>query len=706
MQACFTRLEGWLEQEREQLALWVPVALGFGVVAWMVLPNRLEWLTFCISMVGLCCAALLLPAGSRLRRLFILGGFLAAFGCLLIWTKAIIWGQPALTRPAFVEMVGEVQAVNSVPAQRMSRILVRPRSRPDLPRLVRVNIADGDMPGGVGEGAVIRFRARLMPPAPPNLPGGYDFAMRAYFSGIGATGRALKPVAVLEPATMEPPLRSRLFAHILQQAGGQGAGIAAALATGDQGGIELEDADAMRRSGLAHLLSISGLHVTALIAAVVFILTRCMALSRRAALDWPLMLIAAAGGALAGIGYTLLTGAEVPTVRSCVAALLVLGGLALGRDALTLRLVAAGALVVLLLWPEALVGPSFQMSFAAVIALVSLSEHPRFRAFAGGRDEAVWRKAGRSLAVMLATGLAVELVLAPIALFHFHKAGMLGSLANLVAIPLTTFVVMPLEAAALLFDILGLGAPFWWLTSRALDLLLWIAHSISASPWAVMAAPIQSAASFGLIVMGGLWCLLWRTAWRWAGLLPVATGMVMIGLNAPPAILVTGDGRHVAIRTESGAMAILREGAGDYIRDSMGESAGYDGALEAIASLSQARCSVDLCAVHLKGPDRMWSLLVTRSSTMVDAQRLAHDCAGADIVVSDRRLPRSCRPRWLKADKWLLHHTGGLAIYLDDPGVRTVRTVGDEHPWIAAPPSRARPTDRQLYRRNSPANRP
>jgi competence protein ComEC len=146
-----------------------------------------------------------------------------------------------------------------------------------------------------------------MPPAPPSVPGGYDFAARAYFQGIGATGKALKPVEVLRPSTASEPLRTRLFGHILDRVDGPAEGTAAALATGDQGAIPEADAEAMRRSGLAHLLSISGLHVTALIGAVIFLLMRVMALSQRAALGWPLMLIAAGGGALAGIGYTLLT---------------------------------------------------------------------------------------------------------------------------------------------------------------------------------------------------------------------------------------------------------------------------------------------------------------------------------------------------------------------------------------------------------------
>lgn len=686
----FARIEQWLEVEREQLALWVPVALGAGIAGWFVLPGPAHWLACCCAALGLACLALLLPVGARLRHMLVAGGLLACVGCLLVWGKATWLGQPPLARPIFVQVTGTVTAVAKLPAQQMVRVGLRPIAAPALPAAIRVNIAEADVPEGLGKGAVLRFRVRLMPPAPPSVPGAFDFARRAYFQGIGATGRALAPVEMVEQAREGPTLRARLFDHISGQVAGAPAGIAVALATGDQGAIAEADAEAMRRSGLAHLLSISGLHVTALIGAVIFLLLRLLALIPRAALDWPLMLIAAAGGALAGIGYTLLTGAEVPTVRSCIAALLVLGGLALGREAITLRLVATGALVVLVFWPEALIGPSFQMSFAAVVALVALGEHRRFKAFAMARDEPWSRKAGRMVAAMLVTGLAIELVLAPIAIFHFHKAGLLGAVANLVAIPLTTFVIMPLEALALCFDLVGLGAPFWWLTGKAIALLLAVAHGVAASPMAVMLAPAVPVGLFAIIVVGGLWCLLWRSRWRWLGLGPVVVGLIGIALLAPPDIVVTGDGRHVAVRTPAGTMALLREGAGDYVRDVLSESAGYDGTLEAIATMPQARCSTDLCAVTLPRGGRDWQLLVTRNAMLVDRPILERDCAAADIVISDRGLPYWCRPRWMKIDRRLLSRTGGLSIGLENGKVHTVHRPGDAHPWIVRPAARRR----------------
>jgi competence protein ComEC len=477
--------------------------------------------------------------------------------------------------------------------------------------------------------------------------------------------------------------RQRLAAHIRSKVEGGAGGIAAALATGDQGGIGEEDAEAMRASGLAHLLSVSGLHLTAVVGLVMLAALKLLALSPRLALRWPLILIAAGAGAGAGVIYTLLTGAEVPTVRACIASLLILLGIALGREALTLRLVATGALIVLLLWPESLAGASFQLSFAAMAAIVALHEHPGVRALVSRRDEGPLQKLGRALLAMVLTGLVVEAALAPIALYHFHKAGLYGALANVVAIPLTTFVVMPLEALALFFDLFGAGEPFWWLTGTFLRLLLALAHATAAAPGAVAMLPAMPSGAFALMIGGGLWLLLWRSSWRRWGLAPIAVGAVWALAVPSPDLIVTGDGRHLAVRGSDGRYAILRSKAGDYVRDLIGETSGSDQELGAIEDLPEARCNRDMCAADLVVDGRSWRLLATRSSILVPSAALHRACAAADIVVSDRRLPRTCRPKWLKADRSLLRKTGGLSIVLGRaPQVRTVAEQVGKHPWV------------------------
>ncbi len=213
----------------------------------------------------------------------------------------------------------------------MTRLTLAPVARADLPPLLRVNLAQGDVPAGLGRGAIVRLRARLMPPPPPSVPGAYDFAQVAWFAGLGATGKGFAPVEVVTPGEAAgADLRAALSAHIESRLPGSAGGIASALATGDEGAITLADTQAMQRSGLAHLLSVSGLHVSAVTAVTMLVVMRLLALFPGLALRWRLPLVAAAAGAAAAIGYTWLTGAQVPTIRSCVAALMVLVALSLG----------------------------------------------------------------------------------------------------------------------------------------------------------------------------------------------------------------------------------------------------------------------------------------------------------------------------------------------------------------------------------------
>lgn len=685
--------EHWLEAERDQLFLWLPVALGAGIALWFVLPDRTGWTVALLLLSGLAAIAGAAARGGRLPLVVAVAAATMAVGLALIWLRSAMVAAPVLDRAAILRFEAQVERIDPLPPRGLVRVRLAPvriveqlgkHGPKALPPHVRVNLRDDDVPAGLARGAVIRLGAQLLPPPPAALPGAYDYARVAWFDRIGATGRGFAPVELVTPASRPSgDLRGRLSAHIQHRLGGGAGGIAAALATGDQGAIPLDDAEAMRRSGLAHLLSVSGLHITAVVGAVMLLSLRLLALSPWLALRAPLPLLAAGGGALAAIGYTILTGAEVPTVRSCVAALLVLLALAIGRQAVTLRLVATGALIVLLLWPEALVGPSFQLSFAAVTAIVALHEHHRVRSWFAAHEEARWRYLLRQTASLLLTGIVVEAALAPIVLYHFHKAGLLGSLANIVAIPLTTFVIMPAEALALLFDAAGLGAPFWWLAGAALDALLWIAHRVADAPGAVATLPSMPGAAFALIVAGGLWLGLWRTRWRALGLASIAVGALWTAIAPPPDLLVTGDGRHVAVRMPDGGIAMLRDRAGDYARTMLAENAGLDGEPLLLSEQSEARCSADLCLIDRAVAGRRWRIVATRSPYHLPIGDFLAQCRGADIVISDRRLPRRCAPRWLRLDRATLARTGGIAISLATGTWRAVRRPGDGHPWVA-----------------------
>ncbi len=679
-------LENWFEAERDQLPLWLPVGLMVGIAAWFWLPDRNGWIAFLHVALAVPIGLAVAARTSRWARGLALFGLAAAIGCGLIWWKAEQAAAPRIARETSMTVTGRLEAVQILAADEAVRLIVRPEGE-NLPYRLRISLDQDKAVPGLVPGARVEVRAWMMPPTPVAAPGGYDFARTAWFQRIGGIGRGhavrvLEPAAALSWRARLADWRQRLSAHIRASLPGSEGAIAASLATGDQLGISEADAEAMRRSGLAHLLSVSGLHLTAVVGAVMLLTLKLLALSPTLALRLRLVLIAAGAGALAGVAYTLLTGAEVPTVRACIAALLVLAGVALGRDAITLRLVAVGALVVLLLWPESLAGPSFQLSFAAITAIVALHEHPRIRALLSRRDEGSVGTIGRFLLGMVLTGVAVEIALTPIALFHFHKAGLYGAGANIVAIPLTTFVIMPLEALALLFDLVGLGAPFWWLAGQALSLLLWLARTTAAAPGAVTLLPAMPRGAFALMVAGGLWICLWRTRWRRLGIVPVLAGAAWALSIRPPDLIVTGDGRHLVVRGLDGRLALLRPKAGDYVRETLAELAGAEPDYGELDRLPVAACSRDLCAVNLDRGGRRWRLLVTRTPHFVRWDEMVRACAAADIVVADRGMPRGCSPRWLRADRFLLRRTGGLAITFGQrPRVATVAGQVGRHPW-------------------------
>lgn len=714
--------EDFLARAAFDRAPWLAVVLAGGIATWFALPLMWHWCAAIGGGAGLALAALRLwPAGSdadetraHLRAAFVACGLVFALGVAVIWARSVVVGAEPIPSPMVALLDGYVLEREDQPAEGRLRLTLAVRlPEESAARKVRVNVPlealdEAKVPAGLTEGARVRMRARLMPPASPMLPGSYDFARAAWFKGLAATGTMVGPLEVLRPAHEARGLSSLqrwLASHVQARVGGSAGAIAAAFASGERGSIPEADEMAMRDSGLTHLLSISGLHVSAVVAAGYFAVLRVLALWPALALRVRLPIVAAGAGALAGIGYTLLTGAEVPTVRSCLAALLVLGALVLGREALSLRMVAVAAGCVLLLWPESAIGPSFQMSFAAVLAIITLSTSGPARAFLAVREEGWWAHAGRRVVMLFVTGVVIELALMPIVLFHFHRAGFYGALANVVAIPLVTFVSMPMIALGLLLDGLGMGAPCWWVVQQSLDLLLALARFTSSQAGAVTLMPQISGLALTLFAVGALWLGLWSGRARLSGLVPVAIATLMVAWTPIPDLLVAGDGRQVGITVDGPdgkpRLVSLRNSRSSYTRDNLMELAGVAAEPVPMAEWPGARCSSAFCIVVIERGGRDWLILLGRSRDRLEERALAAACAEADIVIADRYLPRSCRPSWLKADRRYLAESGGLAIDLTSQNITSVAQNQGAHGWWRPAPER--PRNAPLTTLNQPA---
>ncbi|MDE2301530.1 MAG: ComEC/Rec2 family competence protein [Sphingomonadales bacterium] len=686
--------EKFLEKAGLARAPWLAVGFATGIAAWFGLANRWQWLALLALAVGSAGAALALMARDGrypLLRIAIAAMALAvAAGCATVWGKSALTGTPPIAQATAGDLLARVLAREDEPGQgRIGLLLATRVPRSGRPIRLRLWLPVAFDRPGLAEGAVIRVRARMMPPSPPLLPGGHDFARAAWFSGLAATGSALAAPTVITPAPQGSWLaraRHAMAARVRARLPGSAGGIAALFVSGERGGIAPADAQAMRDAGLAHLLVIGGLHLGAVVALAYMLVIRLLPLVPALALRVRLPLVAASLGALVGIGYMLLTGGELSTVRACIGALLVLAALALGRQPFGPRMLGVAAIGVMLAWPEAVVGPSFQMSFGSVLAIVALHEARPVRDFLAWREESWLRRIGRKLVMLVLVGLVIDLALLPVALFHFHRAGLYGALANLLAIPLTAFFAIPLEAAALLFDGIGCGAPVWWLAGKAFAALIAIAHMTVDLPGAVAIRPAPAPGLYLAYVAGMLWLGLWRGSIRLLGLPPAVLATLSFATARPPDLLIPGDGRNLAlVADDARRLLVLHEPKSAFARAALLDAAGGPERLDLLESWPGTSCNRAACVVEVSRGGRLWRVLVLRGTPHIADAQLARACAGADIVIASDKLFGPCQPALIRADRSLLMRSGGLALDLVDRRVSAVVDSEGDHPWWRAP---------------------
>ncbi len=679
------RLTALVQAEREMFPLWLPVALGAGVVSWFLLPWQAQRLGLAVMAGGFGLGLFLMgrrwPA--TLMLMIVLGLGASEF-------RSTRTAHLVLPDRRMASLTASVVTIEPRLARDQLRLLLDVDPQQGVPDRVRVTLRGhaavrAMAAEGLGSGARVELRAMLMPPAGPMFPGGFDASRSLWFDDVGATGTVLGPLRVLSSAP-EPEglmawladIRRALTRRITTSIPGEAGAVATVFVTGDRGAVPEDAAQAVRDAGLAHLLSISGLHMAVVVGGVVWLMRRILGLFPWLALRVSVKALALLAGAAAGLGYTLMAGSEVPTVRSLIATLIVLAGLLAGRDAISLRLLAAGAFVILLVRPEALMGPSFQMSFAAVAAIVALYETTFAKRMFGPDAQVGWGLLMlRGLLALVATGFVAEVALSPIGLFHFQQSGLYGMMANLLAIPLASFGIIPALVLGLLGDALGLGAvsyrPAGWMVEGLLDIAYWTA----ALPGAVARLPVMPSMAFGLIVLGGLWLILWRTNLRLGGVPMVIAGAVLALMSPPPDLLVSRDGRHVALRTAEGPLAFLRPRTGAILQESWSAAVGNDNIARKFDDVPGMNCSHDSCL----GQVGSRTLFATRSREMLMQDSMQPACEAADIVVSERRLPDWCSPRWLRLDQQALERRGAVAIWLESGRVRGARDNLGDHPW-------------------------
>lgn len=672
------RIARALEAERERAALWLPVLLLLGTVAYFVLPAEPDpaWLLAVPSLAVACVLgrarmAVLWPATACLA-------FSLGFASPLLHSRlAAPW--PELPRTAVV-LEGVVVDLDRLEDGRRVRLAgVRWEGGEPIARELRVRLARADATEVV-PGDRIRVRALVRTPLPPAYPGAWDLRRSAWFGNLGGSGWALGPVVVLGRAekgsAWVASLRAAIEARAAELLPGSVGAIAAALITGSQGAIGEADLQAMRDSGLAHLLSVSGLHVAVAFGLVFFAVRKALALW--AAFHAP-GLVAKRPAALVGLGavlfYGALTGWDVPVIRSVAMAGLVAIAILVDRRGITMRALALAAVLVVAIDPVAVVGPSFQMSFAAVLALIAC-----WRAVQPAMPD--WRERLGAWSFLLAvigsalTSVVAGLATAPFALAHFGRAALWSVPANALAVPITSFVSMPAAVVALLLMPFGLDAPAWAALGWSVEAVLSIAHAFAAMPAAAPAVPLLPRWGLGLCVAGLLLVCLCTGRWRLGAVVPFGIGLFAWVAATPPQVLLSADARHLAVATGQG---LVLKGPPGFTPDQWLRLAGERAPVPWPAPAGSAAglvCAPDGCRAF------GGALFVpTRVPIEPDS------CGGARLVVAAEPVRRAC-PQAVVVDRFTAWRDGAVAAWIEPEGVRvlTDRQWRGERPWVAPPP--------------------
>ncbi|MEH6548328.1 MAG: ComEC/Rec2 family competence protein, partial [Sneathiella sp.] len=352
-----------------------------------------------------------------------------------------------------------------------------------------------------------------------------DFQRHSYFKSIGAVGYSISNIRVVGEISgtietfrrLSSRLRGAISDNIKMLAPPFAAGFITAVSTGDKRAIPGEQIDNMRHSGLAHLLAISGLHM-GMIGGLIFFITRfVLVLMPYVALHYPIKKIAALIALLGLTGYLFISGMSVSAIRAYIMISAIFLAIFFDRTALSFRMVVLAALIILLLFPESLTTASFQMSFAAVFALISLYETigPKLGQFA--RSGGLPRRLVAYVLGIILTSLVAGLATAPFAVFHFGQVAAYSLIANLFAVPIMGLWVMPWGIVAFIAMPFQISFPFEMM-GVGINFILWIADKTAHWPNAVQYLGTFSTLKLSLIALFSLWFMIWRTSIRWTAL--------------------------------------------------------------------------------------------------------------------------------------------------------------------------------------------
>lgn len=684
----------WAALDVERISLWSPVAIGLGVGLYFGLQSEPAWFLSVICLGLFISVALWAPPWRKAA----IGFALVCLGFAAADWRAHSVAAPQLARETgIVDITGRLLSVEENAIQRRLVIAltsVEGLTDEETPARIRVTWRGDEFNAVPGD--VISIRAGLRPPPAPALPGGFDFARQLYFQKIGAVGFAVSPPITDESA--HKTRRQKLSAHVeslrltvfrriidvtkdKNGALGEGGAIVAAVVTGKREAVSLRAEVALRDAGLAHLLAISGLHM-GLAAGLIFFTVRFgLALIEPIALRYPIKKWAAAAALCSGLFYLILSGGGWSARRAFIMTAIMFIAILVDRRALSLRNVAIAAAVILLMTPEALFHPGFQMSFAAVAALIAGYEWASGRADPH-RSFTMPAQIKRYAAGLAATDVIAAVATAPYALYHFNRTAIYSLPANMAAMPLMGFWVVPAAVLALCLTPFGWDAWAWRFAALGMDTILAIASEVSSWQGAVSLTPQWPLSVLLVLTFGGLWLCLSRAPWRLGGLIALPASVGIVATANPPDVFVAASGTNagfVVHDDKQGALVVYSTRRNKFASTMWTEAVGLDPMDVQPRSMDEVlTCDPSGCAGAL--PQGLVA------SFIEGPQALSEDCARADVVVAFFPVSgsdwRACNA--LLIDRRSIWRRGAHALWISNGGdvvVKTAKDIRGRRPW-------------------------
>ncbi|MBX9785819.1 MAG: ComEC family competence protein [Alphaproteobacteria bacterium] len=651
--------------------LWVPVFFGCGISIYFSLYEEPS-LGWGYGGVTIFLLSLIFVRLQFFKILFLAMGFItfgfsvALFRTHLLGTEMLHYSLPPLI------FEGEVVQVELKPTksgnlyQRILLTNLKAETAEKLPQKVRLSLKGKRE--RIWPGQIIRLRAKLMPIADPGLPQGFDFRRQAYFNGLGATGFALSPPEVLkETSGWQSRLakkREEITGYFLKTMPPPLGAIAAALITGDKAAIPEKVREDFVNSGLAHILAISGLHLT-IIAGVVFaVFRRGIALIPPLCLAFNSKKLAAVATIFMTFLYLTLSGFGIPAQRAFIMITVVMGAILLDRTALSMRTVALAAFIILLFMPESFLGPSFQLSFAAVVALIAGYETWRNPLSSWMVQGWIIRKKIAYCGGLIFTSLLATLATLPFTIYLFHRFSVHAILANLVAVPLTSLVIMPSALLTCLLTPLGLGDFPLWVFEKSLSLLIHIAETVSSWPGSHIWVAHPPLFAFILTIFGGLWLCLWQKPWRSLGIIPLTFGCILGFQGDLPQVLIDGQGKLVGLY-KGNNLYVSSNRKGKFMAETWQK---YLAAKE----IKHMACDEGLCQASLQG-----------IPLIVSSEKERQPCVKDALLIRLEPSERACPEARLVIDWYDIWKAGGYGLWLTEKSLRIekVRESQGVRPW-------------------------